>query len=129
DIFALLGEHFQSRYSEASTFLVERCEILREYTQDDSASNFPVRTISKKFTGPIWPPLKVNSIPSAGEPGAVARQSGEPRVSWPTISSDSMLSSRATAPDVSPPATITRGVRVASRISRSILPSLLPIEG
>ena len=36
----------------------------------------------KKSTFPICPPLNVNSTPSAGEPGAAARQSGAPRVSF-----------------------------------------------
>ena len=62
----------------------------------------------KKSGGPICPPLKVISIRSAGESGALTRQSGAPRVSSPIISIDSIPSAAAICPEVSPPATMTR---------------------
>src|SRR4051812_38316791 len=88
----------------------------------------PLWTVTKKPAGPICPPLKVISIPSAGEPGALTRTSGDPRVSSPIISIDSMPSAVATAPDVSPPATSTRRTGEALNISRRIRPSSAPID-
>src|SRR4051812_2125423 len=88
----------------------------------------PLWTVTKKSAGPICPPLKVISIPSAGGPRAPARTSRGPPGRSPIISIDWMPSAVATAPDVSPPATSTRRTREALNISRRIRPSTAPID-